>query len=162
MHVARLEGRGSMTKGTLRVVPLGRDEANELVRAFHRHHGPVVGYKFAIGLKQGEELVGAAIVGRPVARHNDDGLTAEVTRVVVKDGIKNGCSMLYGACRRAAFGMGYKRVLTYTLQSEPGVSLRAAGWVQTAVTGGGSWSRPSRARFDAHPLEPKTRWEAVA
>lgn len=149
-------------KSPLSCVPLGRDEANELVRRFHRHHRPVVGYKFAIGLKLGDELVGAAIAGRPVARQSDDGLTLEVTRVVVREGVKNGCSKLYGAVRRAAFAMGYRRVLTYTLGSEPGTSLVAAGWLQTGLTDGGSWSRPSRARLDLHPLEPKARWEAVA
>lgn len=149
------------TERALSVIPLGRDEANELVARWHRHHKPTQGYKFAIGLKQGNELVGALIAGRPVARMSDDGLTLEVTRVVVREGVKNGCSKLYGAVRRAAFAMGYKRVLTYTLATEPGTSLVAAGWFNRGTTGGGSWSRPSRARDDKHPLEPKTRWETV-
>lgn len=140
--------------------PLGRDEANELVAKWHRHHKPTQGYKFAIGLKMDGEVVGALIAGRPVARMSDDGLTLEVTRVVVREGVKNGCSKLYGSARRAAFALGYKRVLTYTLSSEPGTTLQAAGWHTTGTTSGGSWSRPSRARDDKHPLEAKIRWEA--
>lgn len=151
-----------MVERTLTLRPIGRDEANELVRRFHRHHKPVQGYKFAVALERDGEKVGAAIAGRPVARNNDDGTTLEVTRLVVREGVKNGCSMLLGAIRRAAFALGYMRVLTYTLRSESGVSLMAAGWVQTGVTDGGSWSRPSRGRTDKHPLEAKVRWEAVA
>ena len=67
--------------------------------------------------------------------------------------------MLYGACRRAAKALGYARIITYTLESEPGTSLYAAGWKRVAVTKGGSWDRPSRPRMDEHPLEPKVLWE---
>lgn len=144
----------------MNIRPLTITEANELVARFHRHHRPVVGALFAIGLEVDGSTVGAAIVGRPVARHLQDGRTAEVTRVVVPEGYKNACSMLYGASARAAKAMGYKRLLTYTLESEPGTSLKAAGWKQTLTTQGGSWSRSARPRFDEHPLEPKRRWEA--
>ena len=74
----------------------------------HRHHGKVVGHKFSIGLSDGEKIVGVAIVGRPVARHLDDGWTMEVNRLCT-DGTRNACSMLYAASWRAARAMGYKR-----------------------------------------------------
>jgi len=108
------------------VVPLDLDEANEVIRKWHRHHKPVVGAKFAVGVKDGERICGAAIVSRPVARLIDRHAIVEITRVCT-DGTRNACSMLYGACRRAALAMGYKHVITYTLPEEGGASLRAAG-----------------------------------
>jgi hypothetical protein len=92
----------------------------------------------------------------------DDGWTAEVIRVAVLEGQRNACSKLYSAAKRAAQAMGYRRVLTYTLASEPGSSLKAAGWVPKGLTGGGSWSRPSRPRVDTAQLEQKQLWEAIA
>lgn len=144
----------------LEIIPIGLDEANEFVRQNHRHHQPVVGHKFSIGVVNGEKVVGVAIVGRPVSRRLDNGLTLEVTRVAT-DGTKNACSILYGACRRAAFALGYRRLVTYTLASESGASLRAAGWKIMAESPGGSWSVPSRPRVDKHPLQAKIRWEAA-
>lgn len=111
----------------LEIVPMTLKEANAFVEQKHRHHGPVVGHKFSIGLSNGEEIVGVAIVGRPVARHLDDGWTLEVNRLCT-DGSRNACSMLYAAAWRAARAMGYKRLVTYILDTENGASLRAAGW----------------------------------
>lgn len=142
------------------IVPLSLSEANAAVALWHRHHKPVRGHKFSLGCEQGAELRGAAIVGRPVARHLDDGWTLEVTRVAT-DGTLNVCSALYGAARRATFALGYRRLVTYTLPSESGASLRAAGYRCIGAAGGGSWSRPSRPRLDKAPTEPKLRWEAA-
>jgi hypothetical protein len=58
---------------TLRIIPLNLDEANELVRKWHRHHRPALGHKFSIGIAEEERVCGAAIVGRPVARRLDNG-----------------------------------------------------------------------------------------
>lgn len=146
--------------GGLEIVPITIGEAKELVRRYHRHHGPPPSGLFAVGLSQPPVLVGAAIVGRPISRYLDDGLTAEVTRVVVREGIKNGGSMLYGASWRAARAMGYRRLVTYTLPSESGASLRGAGWRIVGETKGGPWSRATRPRLDRHPLQRKLRWEA--
>jgi hypothetical protein len=136
-------------------------DANAFVAEHHRHHKPVVGHRFSIGAVLGEKLVGVAIVGRPVARMRDDGLTVEVTRLCT-DGTKDACSFLYGACARAAFALGFKRIGTYILASEPGTSLTAAGWRLIGETKGGSWSRPSRGRTDKHPTEPKFLFERSA
>ncbi len=111
----------------LEIVPMTLREANAYVEQNHRHHGPVAGHKYSIGLSDGEKIVGVAIVGRPVSRHLDDGWTLEVNRLCT-DGTKNACSMLYAAAWRAARAMGYKRLITYILESENGASLRAAGW----------------------------------
>ena len=68
------------------------------------------GHKYSIGASDGENLVGVAIVGRPVARKLDDGFTAEVLRVCVKDDSpKNTCSFLYGRSWRIWQQMGGKR-----------------------------------------------------
>ncbi len=141
-------------------MPCDLDEANVFVRQHHRHHQPVVGHKFSLACVDGERICGVCIVGRPVSRRLDNGLTLEVSRVAT-DGTRNACSILYGAARRASFALGYKRLVTYTLPSEGGSSLRGAGWKCLGEAGGGSWSVPSRPRVDKHPLEPKLRWEAV-
>lgn len=145
----------------LRVVPCDLDEANAFVAQHHRHHRPVPGHKFSLAVAdEAETIRGVAIVGRPVARALDDGLTLEVVRVAT-DGCKNACSALYGAARRAAFALGYARLGTYTLASESGASLRASGWKVVGEVKGRSWSCPSRPRVDKHPLQGKIRWEAV-
>lgn len=133
-------------------------DANAFVARLHRHHKPVVGHLFSIGATENGNLVGVAIVGRPVSRMRDDGITAEVTRLCT-DGTKDACSFLYGASARAAFALGFKRIGTYILASEPGTSLTGAGWRLIGQTKGGSWSRPSRGRDDKHPTEPKTLFE---
>jgi hypothetical protein len=145
----------------LTLVPLTQSEARQFVSEHHRHHKPPVGDLFRVGAEIGGKVVGVAMVGRPVARHLQDGYTVEVIRLCVLDDTKNGCSFLYGACWRAARALGYRRLVTYTLPSEGGASLRAAGWRLIGKAGGGSWSCKSRPRVDTHPLQEKLRWEAV-
>jgi hypothetical protein len=153
------KGRGGVVK--FNIVPLPLAEANAFVEQHHRHHGRVVGHKFSLGVSDAtNEIRGVAIVSRPVSRRLDDGLTLEITRVAT-DGCKDACSALYGACRRSAFALGYKKLVTYTLASEGGQSLRAAGYRVVAETPGRSWSCPSRPRVDKHPLQKKLRWEAA-
>jgi hypothetical protein len=137
------------------------EEANAFVAQHHRHHRPVIGHLFSIGAAKDGKIVGIAIVGRPVARMRDDGETAEVTRLCT-DGTRNACSFLYGASARAAFALGFKRIGTYILASEPGTSLTGAGWRLVGETGGGSWSRGDRPRVDKHPTEPKLLFEVTA
>lgn len=144
---------------TFEIVPLDLAEANAFVRLHHRHHGAVVGHKFSLGAIFEGIICGVAIVGRPVSRMRDDGKTLEVTRLCT-DGTRNACSFLYGAAARAAFALGYKRIGTYILASEPGASLLGSGWRQIAETKGGSWSRNRRPRVDTHPLQGKILFEA--
>ena len=147
---------------SLTIVPVSLEEANALVEAMHRHHKPVIGHKFSLGVSTPDQIVGVAIVGRPVARGNDDGLTLEVNRCCT-DGTRNACSMLYGAAWRAAKAMGYRRLITYTLPAEGGSSLRAAGWTLLGERGGGNWNTPSRPRIDTDELlrGQKLLWEAA-
>lgn len=134
-------------------------EACEFVVRHHRHHLPPQGWKFGIACNDGEKVVGVVTVGRPVARHYDNGWTLEVTRCCT-DGTPNAASMLYGAAWRAAKAMGYKRLITYVLRSETGTSVKAAGWREVGKAGGGSWNVSSRPRVDKAPTEQKTLWEA--
>ena len=122
-------GRGE----ALALTPISLREANAFVERNHRHHKGVTGHKFSIGCTRDGELVGVAIMGRPVSRYLDDGLTLEVNRLCTT-GEKNVCSMLYGAAARAAKAIGYRKVITYTLDTEPGTSLRAAGWTCMGYT----------------------------
>lgn len=135
--------------------------AAAFVAEHHRHHTPPIGHLFSIGAFMGADMVGVAIVGRPVARGRDDGLTAEVTRLCVLETARNAASFLLGKCSRAALAMGFRRIGTYTLQREGGASLRAAGWVAISEVKGRSWDTPSRRRTDKHPTENKTLWETA-
>jgi hypothetical protein len=145
----------------LRHRTIGLADANDFVDAQHRHHKRVRGHKFSLAAFDGDRLCGVAMVGRPVARGLQDGLTVEVTRLCT-DGTRNACSFLYGAAWRAARALGYTRLFTYTLASESGASLRAAGWIEDGRTPGRSWSCASRPRVDKHPTEDKIRWRAAA
>lgn len=144
----------------LALQPITYAEACAFIRLHHRHHLPPQGWKWGNAVNDGERVVGVATVGRPVARGLDDGWTVEVTRCCT-DGTSHVASMLYGAAWRAAKALGYRRLVTYTLASEAGTSLRAAGFHALYETKGGSWSCPSRPRVDAHPTEQKTLWEAA-
>lgn len=145
---------------TLALVPVTLREARAFVTEHHRHHRAPQGGLFAVGVADGERIVGVAIVGNPVARALDDGWTCEVTRLCTT-GERNACSILYAAAWRAARALGWRRLITYTLAEEGGASLRAAGWRCVGETSGGSWSRPSRPRVDMHPTQAKLRWEAA-
>ena len=145
----------------LSLVPISLAEANEFVRVHHRHNKPVPGCKFTLAVASEGTVRGVAIIGRPVSRMADDGWTLEVNRTCT-DGTRNANSMLYGAARRASWALGYRKLITYSLPSESGESLRGAGFRCIGVAGGGSWSRDSRPRVDLHPTQEKLRWEARA
>jgi hypothetical protein len=112
------------TPQRLSAIPMDLEGANEFVVRHHRHHGEVVGHKFSIGASFGDVLVGVVIVGRPVSRRRDDGLTLEVTRLCT-DGTQGTCSFLYGHAARAAFALGFRRIGTYIRKDEPGRPRRA-------------------------------------
>ena len=150
-----------MSDERLELRPLTLRKANAAVLELHRHHGVVQGHLWSISAWRAGRLVGVAIIGRPVAGALWDGRTCEVTRVAT-DGTRNACSFLYGAAWRAARALGYVRALTYTLASEPGTSLLAAGWTRGPIVRGRSWSRPRRPRTDKHPTEDKVRWQVGA
>lgn len=142
----------------LALCPISFAEATAFITTHHRHHLPSVGWKFGIAVTDGVEIRGVVSVGRPVARAFDDQWTLEITRCCT-DGTKNAASMLYGAARRAAQAMGYRRLVTYTLASESGTSLIASGYTEVWKVKGRSWSCKSRPRVDVNPTVDKTLWE---
>lgn len=136
--------------------PITFRQASDFINQYHRHHKATVGHKFSVGLYEGEKLIGCAVCGRPVSRYLDDGLTCEINRLCT-DGTYNACSMLYGACCRVAKDMGYRKIITYILQSEPGTSLKASGFSCEGEAGGTHWTG-KRNRGQEIPAEMKTRW----
>lgn len=144
----------------LRLVPVHLAEANAFVARVHRHSAPVLGARFSIAIADERDVRGVAIVGRPIARRLNDGWTVEVNRLAT-DGVRNGCSMLYGAAWRAARAIGYARIVTYTLDAEGGASLRAAGWSRVAdLAATEGWSRESRPRDnDLYLSARRVRWQ---
>ncbi len=153
------DGGGGAVK--LVITPISISDASAFVSEHHRHHRAPQGGLFAVAASQNGEIVAVAIVGRPVARMLQDGWTAEVIRLA-SNGVKNACSMLYGAAWRAARALGYKRLITYILDTEPGTTLKAAGWKLVGNAGGGSWSRKERPRVDRHPTQGKMIWQRTA
>lgn len=146
-------------------VPMTLSEAAQFVSNFHRHNKGPQGGLFAVGVSDGERLLGVAIVGRPVARALDNGETAEVTRCcVLETAPKGACSFLYARCWQAAKALGWRKLITYTLQAESGASLRGAGWrivAELKANKPGMWQ--TRMGRDWQPVvgQAKLRWEAA-
>ena len=132
-------------------------QANKFVEQYHRHNIPTVGGKFAVACYDGERLCGVAICGRPTARKSADGFTLEIYRNCT-DGTKNACSKLYGACLRITKDMGYRRVITYTVASEHGSSLKASNFIQEGEAGGLAWTGTRKRNYYVSPEEMKNRW----
>lgn len=148
------------------VMPMGRDEANAFVGIVHRHAGQVIAHRFALGALVDGKLVGTAVVGNTKARGLHDRYAAEIVRLAT-DGTFNACSFLYGRCRCVWTAMGgdARKLVTYTLVTEPGTSLEAAGYVRVALVKGREHDTPSRRRRPIKggaQLVDKWRWQAAA
>jgi hypothetical protein len=147
-----------MAQSRLIVVPCSNERAKQYVDEFHRHHGSSVQARFSLAvIDEQHQVRGVAMVGRPVARVLDDGLTLEVNRVAT-DGCENACSALYGAARRVGKAMGYRSMITYTREDESGVSLRASGWICDGPIRARSWNMPGRPRTDKTEIVKRGRW----
>ncbi|MBS4980036.1 MAG: hypothetical protein KHZ72_01500 [Lachnospiraceae bacterium] len=143
----------------MEIVPVTFKTACNFIAEHHRHHKPTVGCKFCIGVMDNNNLVGVAVCGRPVSRKLDNGTICEINRLCT-DGTYNACSMLYGACCRVAKEMGYKKIITYILDSENGTSLKASNFTCEGIAGGTHWTG-KRDKGQAIPKEMKTRWSRV-
>lgn len=146
------------------LIPVSQSSAKQFVRRHHEHcKAPPAGWKFGVGIRNGFQLIGVTMVGRPVSRRLDDGSRLEVNRLCVRRDLPRGlawnaCSMLYSEAAKRARKLGYQELITYTLDTESAVSLKASGWKEAIRTRGGSWSRSSRPRCDKAPTTPKVRW----
>jgi hypothetical protein len=155
------------------VRPITLEQAQAFVLEHHRHNKPPHRCRFSMGLNLvdefglhgGDQLVGVVMIGRPVARMLDDGVTAEVIRLCVNDRAPRGSySKLYRAAWRAWAAMGGHAMITYTLQSECGSSLRGAGWIRDAeLRGRTGMAWCNRDGRDDHDVvrEPKVRWRVA-
>ena len=142
----------------MHIAPVTLKDANEFVFTYHRHHKPCTGQKFSISVRDDYGMIhGVAICGRPVSRYLDDGYTLEINRLCT-DGTRNACSMLYGACARAAKAMGYTRVITYILESENGASLKASNFRYDGIAGGTIWTGKRSGRDNGVPHQMKKRF----
>lgn len=150
---------------TLELRPISLRAARRFVAEHHRHNQPTRGWLFGTAIYVDDELVGVGIAGRPLAQALQDGRTVEILRVCTI-GNRNAATRLYGALNRAAAAVGYVRSITYTLASEPGTSVRAAGYGDpTPVDSDRSWASRGRARYDAdlwgqatRPDDARIRW----
>lgn len=146
-------------------------EARTFIARLHRHHRAPQGHRFSLKALIDGRTVGVVVIGRPVGRHQQDGETVEITRLCT-DGTRNAVSFLIGAAKRAARALGYRRMISYTLGSEPGSSWRAAGMEQTGTVEGQPWKHTpgKHNRHEVaplfginsnndHPLTDKRRWE---
>ena len=143
----------------MEIRPITFKEAKKFNALYHRHNPDIQGCKFCISCWKNQELVGVAICGRPVSRYLDNGKVCEINRLCT-DGTYNACSMLYSAACRVAKAMGYEKMITYTLLSEPGTSLKASSFVWDGVHGGLHWSG-QRKRGQRIPAELKNRWYRI-
>ena len=149
----------------LTIEPVSFSTAKSFVARNHRHCRAPAGWHFGAGIFNGDELIGCVMVGRPVARGFDPTRVVEVTRLCVRTDIApklpwNACSQLYGWAVREARKRGFQRIISYTLESESGVSLKAARWTIEHKVKGRSWDTPSRHRPNASPGLNKNRWTA--
>ncbi|ABM39684.1 XF1762 family protein [Polaromonas naphthalenivorans] len=147
----------------LTIAPVSFSTAKNFVAPHHRHCPAPAGWRFWTGIFNGDELIGCVMVGRPVARALDPARVVEVNRLCVRTDIApelpwNACSQLYGWAAREARKRGFQRIITYTLESESGVSLKAAGWTIEHKVKGRSWDTPSRRLPNASPGLNKNRW----
>ena len=153
---------------SVRLRPITRAEARMYIAKTHRHNKPPSVSVFHVALEDAGDLVGVASCARPGARKLCDGYTLEVSRVAT-DGTRNANSMLYGACSRAAKSLGYRRLVTYTLVSESGSSLKGAGWTldpKTLRSRPEAWETQRTPRSQSRdlfgnptmPNEDKRRW----
>jgi hypothetical protein len=141
----------------VRVIPLSLREANAYVDKHHRHHMPTRGHKLSIGAEINGELIGVAILGRPAARGCDHRKVIEVSRLCTA-GARNVCSKLYSTCARIAKEMGYETIQTYILDSEPGITLKASGWVLDRIVKGRPWKHTAGPRRQDQPTCNKQCW----
>jgi hypothetical protein len=155
----------------LELGPITLREARAFIAQHHRHNVPPRGWLFGAALRLDDEVVAVGVAGRPLARPLQDGHTIEVLRVCIAPHPHlytehNAASRLYGALCRAATALGYWRAVSYTLASERGTSLRAAGFTSEGVLEiRTTWASADRPRYDANlwgeatlPSEQRVRW----
>jgi hypothetical protein len=143
-----------------KVIPLNLKEANKFVKEHHRHLTECRGHRFSLGALFKDKIIGVVIVGRPINRYLDEKLNAEILRnCVLEDAPKGACSFLYSKAIKVWQAQGGKKIITYTLITEPGSSLKAVNFNVAAKTRffkNGWQNRKNRKIYK--PIQ-KIRWE---
>lgn len=142
----------------MKLEAVSQSVAFDFIDRLHRHHKRPVGWKCGQAVSDGTGLHGVITLGRPISRVLAARGWLEVTRNCT-DGTKNAASCLYGWARREARKRGAVNCVTYTLASEPGTSLIAAGWKRAWTVRGRTWSCPSRPR-QTYFIADKVAWTA--
>ena len=148
----------------LKPSPITLKDAQKYVQKYHRHNDAPHGHKFSIALfsESEEEPVGVVIASIPKSRIlAKDRYTLEINRCCTNSYYENACSKLYSLAIKAGKSMGYRKFITYTLETESGASLRAVGFSpDQTVPASTGWNTPSRPRKQPtkFPEERKIRW----
>jgi hypothetical protein len=147
----------------LEIRPIEQRDAKAFIREHHEHNPPPAGDRFRASIWNAGQLLGVVMVGRPVARALDHTRICEVNRLCLDRAVSDqlrwkAASALYTWAAQETRARGFAKVITYTLESESGMSLRYARWKPEATTKGGSWDTPARRRTDKAPTERKVRW----
>ena len=147
----------------LQLIPIKQKKAKDFINQFHRHHKAPHGDIYRIGLEKDKILIGVIMIGRPINRILDDGLTVEILRCCIQGYHKNACSKLYGSAVRIAKNLGYEKIITYTLQKESGSSLKAVGFKDEKKIKGRLWNTPTRPREQISLFQKydKIRWVKI-
>lgn len=157
LRIMRFHRSASTLTIPLTLRPCTIRAAKNWIGLHHRRLPRLQGAMWAVAACRGSDMVGVAAVGHPARMLAAENVLC-VLRVAEAPPGRNACSMLYGACSRAARAMGATGLVTYTHQDEPGTSLRASGWVYGGLTSGGDWGRGNRPRKPALYPDPKHRW----
>lgn len=88
---------------------------------------------------EAEAIVAVAIVGRPIARSQADGVTAEVSRLCTHNAPANTATALLKRVVTACQAIGYHRVITYVDGARDGIVFKAANFVVTAERSRHGW-----------------------
>lgn len=120
------------------IKPITIKSANIFVANHHRHHRPTSRntgrWALAAYDTVSDENIGVAIVGNPVSATYMDGVTLEITRLCVLPSAPMGtCSFLLSRCCSIWRMMGGRKIITYTLSTESGASLKGAGWELSGI-----------------------------
>ena len=127
MFALQVVGQRPAKERRLEIVPVTQKEAHAFADRRYKQQKRIKGYQFSVGCTDGDRMVGVANVARPASRYMDDGWTLEMTGVCT-DGSEDVRLMLYAAAWRAARALGYRKLITYVMDTEPGTGLKMAGW----------------------------------
>lgn len=147
----------------LRVVDVPFSVCRSVIAEQHYLGCAPPGGRLFLGILGGGRMVGALMLGRPVARREDQEATLELTRMVLLAGCgRNSESRVLGVLPRLirARFPEVRRLIAYAdpARGHTGTIYAAAGWRRVGATRAGSWARSRRGRR-AGPPSSKVKWD---